>query len=28
MRARAYRRASIEREWDHIVWSCGHGPIR
>ncbi len=28
MRARAYRRASIEREWDHIVWSCGHRPIR
>ena len=28
MRARAYRRSSIEREWNHIVWSCGHGPIR
>ncbi len=26
MRARAYRRASIEREWNHIVWSCGHEP--
>ncbi len=24
MRARAYRRSSIEREWNHIVWSCGH----
>ncbi len=24
MRARAYRRASIEREWNHIVWSRGH----
>ncbi len=28
MRARAYRRASIERKWNHIVWSCGHRPIR
>ena len=28
MRARAYRRASIERERNHIVWSCGHRPIR
>ena len=24
MRARAYRRASIEREWNHIVRSCSH----
>jgi len=26
MRACAYRRASIERKWNHIVWSCGHEP--
>ena len=27
-RARAYRRTSIERKWNHIVWGCGHKPIR
>jgi hypothetical protein len=28
MRTRAYRSASIERKWNHIVWGCGHKPIR